>query len=105
MFVFPSAPPVLAGPFHTLVAGGRLWPLIPSLGNKNPFHRQDFVRWLGALRNSMPPHRIRRATTPADKSWRPSVGRIGPPAALRGLPDAGASRRAARLTGRTNAPP
>ncbi len=79
--------------------------VIPSLGNKNPFHRQDFVRWLGALRNSMPPHRIRRATTPADKSWRPSVGRIGPPAALRGLPDAGASRRAARRTGRTNAPP
>ncbi len=29
MFVFPSAPPVLAGPIHTLVAGGRLWPRKP----------------------------------------------------------------------------
>ena len=64
------------------------------------FDRDYFTPWLGALRMAMLSHRQRCATTPRGKRTRPSVGRIGSPAALRRLPDSCASRFAPRLTGK-----
>ncbi len=47
-------------------------------------------------------HNKQCATWPAVKIARPSVARIGPPGALRRLPDAAASRCTPRLPGRPN---
>lgn len=65
-----------------------------------PFDRDDFVPWPGALRMAMRCHRQRSATPPRRKDTRPSVGRIGPPGSLRRSPDAQASRFAPRLPGK-----
>ncbi len=43
-------------------------------GQIEPFDRDDFASWPGALRMAMPEHRQRCATTPRRKSTRPPVG-------------------------------
>ncbi len=65
-----------------------------------PFDRDDFASWLGALRMAMPGNRQRCATTPRRKRTRSPVGQIGSPGSLRRSPDAQASRFTPRLPGK-----
>ncbi len=66
-----------------------------------PFDRDDFASWLGALRMAIPQDRQRCATTPRRKRTRPPVEQIGSPGSLRRSPDAQASRFTPRLPARS----
>ena len=71
--------------------------LVPLPRDCDGFHREDLAQRHGPRCAMVGVHHKQRATRPLGQRSRPSVGPLAPLGALRGLPDALASRCATRL--------